>query len=392
MTSTAWDGDTRRMTAGVRIRGPYLGQSGYDYHTRELTRAMVALGMEVDLQQLEQWGPSGLPYELREPWLERLRRPAVVRGVVHCAFPTQVVATRWLPDINFTMFEATRIPRTWVEAHRAADLVVVPTEHSRRAWIDSGVPEEKLRLCPLGVRTELFRPGVRPLELEDGRGRPIGSYSRRFLNVSAVGGRKNLEGLLRAWLRATSPDDDAILLLKPGTYEAGTVAELERIVQAAEEGAGKKRREAAPIEFTWLVLPDVDMPRLFALGTHYISLSFGEGWDLPMSQAAAAGLRLIAPRHSAYLDYLGDEVASMIPARESPASSATDPWVNSLFEGANWWAPDEDAAVEQIRRAVAGKDTPAASARERMMERFTWRHAAERLLDLLDECSVMSPR
>lgn len=384
--------DTRQMGASVRVRGPYLGQSGYDYHTREFTRALMGLGVGVDLRQLEQWGPSGLPYELREPWLERLPRPASVRATVHFAFPTHVAPTRWLPDVNYTMFEATRIPRAWVAAHERCDLIVVPTEHSRRAWIDSGVPESKLRLCPLGVRSDLFRPGVRPLELRDAQGRPAASYATRFLNVSAIGGRKNLEGLLRVWLRATSSRDDAILLLKPGTYVPGAVARLEEIVRAAEASAGKRLEEAAPIEVVEAVLPDADLPRLFAAGTHYISMSFGEGWDLPMSQAAASGLRLMAPNHSGYAAYLDEQVASMISSREVPAVADGDDSIAALFEDARWWAPDEDEAVEHVRRAIAGDDAPRSSARARMVERFTWRQSAERLLEIVAECDVMSLR
>ncbi|MGE0133815.1 MAG: hypothetical protein AB7L91_06015 [Dehalococcoidia bacterium] len=380
------------MAAGVRIRGPYHGQTGYDYHTREFTRALVGQGIEVALEQVGEWGPAGLPYELREPWFEHLRRPASLRANLHIAFPTQVRPALWTPDINYTMFELTRIPEQWVEAHSRADLIVLPTQHSRRAWIDSGVPEGKLRLCPLGVRTDLFRPGVPPFDLGNAGGRPIGSYAARFLNVSAVGGRKNIEGLLRVWLRATRPTDDAVLVLKRGTTMAGSVAHLERAVRGAEDAAGKRLREAAPLAFIDLVLPDADVPRFFAAGTHYISLSFGEGWDLPMSQAAAAGLRLIAPRHSAYLDYLDDSVASMIESREVAAVSTSDAWSAALFEGANWWAPDEDEAVEHVRRAIAGDDVPAASARARMVERFTWDHAARRLLEIIEECDLLPMR
>ncbi|MGE0227704.1 MAG: hypothetical protein AB7I38_06920 [Dehalococcoidia bacterium] len=380
------------MAAGVRIRGPYLGQTGYDYHTRELARALVRRGIEVALEQLGEWGPAGLPYELREPWFERLRRPASVRANLHIAFPTQVRPAPWTPHLNYTMFEATRIPESWARAHSRADLIVLPTEHSRRAWINSGVPEEKLRLCPLGVRTDLFRPGVPSLDLADASDRPIGSYATRFLNVSAVSGRKNLEGLLRVWLRATRADDDAVLVVKRGTTMTGALAHFGRTVRDAEDAVGKRLREAAPVAFVDLVLPDADLPRLFAAGTHYISLSFGEGWDLPMSQAAASGLRLIAPRHSAYLDYLDDSVASMIESREVAAVSTSDAWSAELFDGARWWAPDEDQAVEYVRRAIAGEDAPAASARARMVERFTWDHAARRLLAIIEECEVMPVR
>jgi hypothetical protein len=52
------------------------------------------------------------------------------------------------------------------------------------------------------------------------------------------------------------------------------------------------------------------MPGLFAAASHYWSMSHGEGWDQPMIEAAASGLRLIVPRHTAYLEYLDADVAS----------------------------------------------------------------------------------
>jgi hypothetical protein len=52
------------------------------------------------------------------------------------------------------------------------------------------------------------------------------------------------------------------------------------------------------------------MPGLFAAASHYWSMSHGEGRDQPMIEAAASGLRLIVPRHTAYLEYLDADVAS----------------------------------------------------------------------------------
>jgi hypothetical protein len=72
------------------------------------------------------------------------------------------------------------------------------------------------------------------------------------------------------------------------------------------------------------------MPGLFAAASHYWSMSHGEGWDQPMIEAAASGLRLIAPRHTAYLEYLDADVAQLIPVRGTPAGAGADPWTAGL--------------------------------------------------------------
>ena len=66
----------------------------------------------------------------------------------------------------------------------------------------------------MGVDAARFRPGIDPLELPHVRGRPVADYAVRVLNVSEIGGRKNLIGMLRVWLIATKLDDDAILIVK----------------------------------------------------------------------------------------------------------------------------------------------------------------------------------
>ncbi len=380
------------MLTSLRIRGPFTGPSGYDHHVREFAREMARRGVRIRLENLEGWSSAQLPYELRDPWFESLTQPVDASTALHFCLPAAIQRIEPLINVNFTMFEATQIPMLWRRVHPLADLIVLPTESSMRAWVDSGVPESKLRLCPLGVRADIYRPGVRPLPLGEVAGRDVGSYAARFLNVSELGPRKNLSGLVSAWLRATTPGDDAVLIMKIGCYSAGTLALFEDELLSASRAAGKGFDAAAPIRFIHELLPDADMPRLFGAATHYVSLSFGEGWDLAMIEAAASGLRLIAPAHSAYLAYLNGDIASLIPSREVPADVGALDWLAELFEGASWWQPDEDVAVDLIRAAIDGRDAPRASARDRIAASFTWEQAADRLIEILEEAEAMARR
>src|SRR5262249_7766148 len=116
--------------------------------------------------------------------------------------PHQVRLARGRLNVNYTMFEADRIPRRWVRCNLTHDLVIVPTVSSRVAWTASGFPAAQVRLCPLGVDVDRFHPGVEPLSLTTREGRPVRDYRTRVLNVSEISPRKNLLALLRVWLCA----------------------------------------------------------------------------------------------------------------------------------------------------------------------------------------------
>src|SRR5262249_31055289 len=137
------------------------------------------------------------------------------------------------------------------------------------------------------------------------------------------------------------------------------------------------------ILFTDRILSDAEMPRLYAAATHYWSMSHGEGWDQPMLEAGATGLRLIAPMHSAYAAYLDASIATMIPARLVPASTDGSGSVGPLFEGAKWWDPDECAAADAVRDALRGSH--ASGPPPARIADLTWEHATTRLVEILEE-------
>jgi glycosyltransferase involved in cell wall biosynthesis len=274
-------------------------------------------------------------------------------------------------NINFTMFEANRVHPEWIRLNRSHDLLILPTESSRRAWEYSGMPTHRIRTCPLGVDPSTFFPAER---------KPAPGEPRvRFLNVSEYSSRKNLSGLLRAWIRATRPDDDTILTIKSG-------------MSLTSELLPNGFDRAAPVVIQRETLADSELPFLYRAATHYVSASFGEGWDQPMMEAAATGLKLIAPDHSAYREYLDENVATMIPARQVPVVYESDPETARLFDHAEWWEPDEDALVESIRAAIEQREPLKGSMRDRIMDRYTWNAAALRLIEILTELEPLAKK
>jgi glycosyltransferase involved in cell wall biosynthesis len=368
----------------LEVIGPFKGSSGYDRHTREFVREFVRQGVRVRLEHLAGWSVD-LPAELRETWFDSLQAPVDAETVLHFTMPNHAWARRGKRNVNYTMFEADRIPRQWAECAAAHDLIVLPTESSFKAWANSGVPEERLRISPLGVDGQFFSAPAEPLPLTTPDGRPVACYRTRFLNIAELRPRKNHLGLLRSWIRATKRDDDAVLLLKVSVFQAGVLEQFQADVTEMQQRLGRSLADAAPVVVLGQTLTNELVRSLYATATHYISMSRGEGWDQSMMEAAAAGLQLIAPEHSAYLTYLNNQEAYLIPTNLQPVRFEGRMGLEDriFFDGLGWWEPDEDAAVEIIRRIVGRTASLKSSPQARIIRDYTWSKATAQLIETI---------
>jgi glycosyltransferase involved in cell wall biosynthesis len=377
------------MGRSLIIAGHHRRPTGYGGHIREIARALDQLGIRVQLQELPTGSVGALPEEKRDPWFDTLNRAVGAGVILHICLPHHAKLVEGMLNVNCTTFETTRIPEVWAKLSLTQDLVVLPTESSKQAWMASGIPEEHIRLCPRGVDASRFHPGVEPLQLGSRRGRAVLEYKTRFLNISDFisAPRKNILGMLRVWLKATNANDDAILILKLSGYQYRWwwPDRFNRALVDIEREIGKSRRKAAPIVFNDEVLSEAQMPSVYAAATHYWSMSYGEGWDFPMTEAGATGLHLIAPKHSAYTAYLDESVAQMIPSKRVPADFNGGKGLGKLFTGSEWWEPDEEAAAEFIRQAIRTGEDSMPTARARFASELTWEQTVKRLIGILEE-------
>jgi glycosyltransferase involved in cell wall biosynthesis len=367
---------------GLEIIGPFRGTTGHDRHTREFTRQLVKRGVPVQLTPLEGWS-AALPPESREPWFEELCVPRETDIALHFTMPTLCRPRAAKRNVNYTMFEADMLPREWIARAHDHDRILVPTRCCFDTWRNSGIAEEKLSIVPFGVDGRFFSQPTPPLALLLPDGRAVASFTHRFLNIGELRPRKNHLGLLRTWARGTSRGDDAVLIVKLSA-SATALQLFQADVFDMQQRLGRSLSDAAPVVFLNQMLTDEQLRSLYASATHYISLSFGEGWDFPMTESAAAGLQLIAPRHSAYREYLGKEEALWIPATLTPAviegrAGAED---RRWFDGTSWWRPDEEAAAMTIQ-AVTANNARTQSPALRIRRDLGWDQAAARLHEVL---------
>lgn len=370
---------TPSLPPGLVVRGVFRDSSGYAYKVRRFVHHLVAAGIRVRLVDLNHGDVDLLPDGQIDPLLGTLHQPVRAKAVLSFTTPPAVEAVPGLKTITYTVFEAAQILPSWAAYSRRHDHVVVATESSRAAWLRAGHPADRIHLCPEGV--EAVPEGLtHPLPVVDGAGRRLADFPVRILNVSDFNSRKNLVGLLRVWLRTTRPGDPAALVLKVG--KGGRILEsFQLLLQQAMAETGRSLAQAAPIFLVEALLSDAEMLSLYAGATHYWSMSHGEGWDLPMTQAGAMGLTLLAPDHSAYQAYLDDRVAHLIPSRVTPAFHG--------YQGQDWWTPDEEEASRQLRAVIDDPGGTRRSAQRHLLDQFSWKAAADRLIALLTKLDAL---
>jgi len=267
-------------------------------------------------------------------------------------------------------------PREWVAAWRdAVDDLWAYTDYVRDMYLRAGMPPDRVHVVPLGVDCDRFRPGLAPL------GSLPAKKGVRFLYVGGTIARKGFDVLLNAWQKAFGPDDSVELLIKDmggkTTYAGQTGEAAVRKIQ--ESG------RFATIHYRNDDLAPSELPALYASGDVLVHPYRGEGFGLPIAEAMACGLPVIATRGGAADDFCGADEAWMIPSTRSllPNGRVGD---TETVEPAWWLEPSEEALVAALREAALDAGLRASKgrmARERILGGFTWAHAVARAQDRL---------
>jgi len=210
-----------------------------------------------------------------------------------------------------------------------------------------------------------------------------------FLYVGSYSFRKGVDLLLEAFLTEFSAEEPVELRLQcPG---AGRGEEFNHCLESIQ-----RLRPQGRVRLNASERSPESMNVLYNESDCVVTLSRGEGWCMPLTEALLCEVPVIAPRSTGMAEYLDDSIAELLPTRELPAQEASGAFAGTFATvygkpGITYHEPDVAAARAAMRRVYEQPDAArekARAGRRRILTRFSWESAArgveQACLSLLD--------
>ena len=199
-----------------------------------------------------------------------------------------------------------------------ADVIATCTEYGRRETVKAVIGGRSPLVIPHGVDTRVFKP-LPPEERQSlrQRFRRASSLEPNTLIVCSVGAnsiRKDLARTIAAFARFSETlSVPAVLYLHSAPVDNGldlTQAALASGLHPGHDVLFPENHHATR------GISDAALNQIYNASDLYFTTTLGEGWGLPITEAMAAGLPVVGPRHSS-LEELGvDGRAVLYECRE----------------------------------------------------------------------------
>lgn len=261
---------------------------------------------------------------------------------------------------------------------RGEDLIITSTSWSKARIVEYGFRPDRVHVVPLGVDSHLFRPLLPAARTATRAALGVGVDEALFLNVGAPLWNKGADLLLRAFaqlrlrglpVRLMVKDQSGLYGVPFGSFLktlGGTHPELLRdyVLSGITVVPGN-------------LAPD-QLATLMGIADCYVSPYRAEGFNLPVLEAVACGVPVIATAGGATDDFCTDDTAVRVTGRFL-RKDTDDGLVGAYVE------PDFDVLVDAMAKVAGGwRPDPAASAaaRRTTLERCSWQRAAQETLHL----------
>jgi len=306
----------------ILVRAPFLTQSGYGEHGRFVMRALRKYEDFFDIFALPiAWGQTSWCWEDNEErkWFDSIIKKTISDQATHgenLSYDVSVQVTvpnEWekLAPVNIGVtagIEATEVSPAWVEKSLLMDRIIVPSQFAADIFKNTkvGVTNKGTNETVNDFKTptpfEVIHYPVKEYNTE--KIKLDLDYNFNFMTVAQWGPRKNVDNLIR-WFVEEFIDQEVGLVLKLSFHKNCYMDRKLAHVSVANILANYPQRKCK-VYVLHGHMTDNQMDSIYKNPKikSFVTATHGEGFGLPLFEAAINALPVIAPEWSGHLDFL----------------------------------------------------------------------------------------
>jgi glycosyltransferase involved in cell wall biosynthesis len=305
----------------VIVVAPLLSKSGYGVHARFVVDALSTRPDLFDLYVSPlTWGESSWMYEntpKRKFYDFLIQKGANFQGPFDISVQV-TVPTEWqnFAKINVGVtagVETNKVPLPWLQRCNSMDKLIVTSQHTKSTFtqskydIKSEINDEVLSLVGCQKPVEVVTYPVKNLTPVNVESRVELPCEFNFLSVTQIAPRKNMEKLIQ-WFIEEFRNEDVGLVLKAHGANNST-PDRERTEGMLRNFIAEQGSRQCKIHHIHGSMTDEELHGLYIHPKIkcYVTATHGEGFGLPIYEAAYSGLPVIAPNWSGHKDFLSIE-------------------------------------------------------------------------------------
>jgi len=350
----------------VILRAPLLTNSGYGVHSRQIFEWLYnRTDVELTVECLA-WG--------RTSWiLKGEKENGIIEKIMSCSKPISqgsydISIQVQLPDewdislakknIGITaLVETDKCSLEWVNRCNKMDSIIVPSTFTKNVLKRSGIVNCNVHVVPEWYNRHILNRSTVSKTLSDNRYDNI----KKPFSILLIGtltsqipedDRKNLINTIK-WIHEEFKGNEDVGIVLKTNFGKGTTHDK----QLCKEYLRRFKSELGiPKEDTFVTIlhGNMESKEIASLYHHkniklYGSATRGEGYGLPLIEAAVAGLPIVATGWSGHLEFLDKEYFGVVDYDLVEISkSRVD---GRIFkEGFKWANPKEESFKKQIRK------------------------------------------
>ena len=362
------------MRKKIFVKGPVLTQSGYGEQARFALRALKSREDLFDIYiQPIIWGGTGWVWEEDEfrQWMdEKITKTQVMlqQGLLQPDISLQITIPNEFEkicpvNIGYTAgIEATKCSPQWLPKCNEMDKVLVVSTHAKNSIVstvaeatNNQTGEVMPYRCDVPVEVVWeTTPRHEPESLE----MLSLDFENNFLMISQLGPRKNFENSLVWWVEEFI--DKEVGLVVKTNFKNNSIMDHALVEKHVSSLLAKYPDRKCKV---YLLHGDLTSSQMSGLYTHpkikaLINISHGEGFGLPMFEAAREGLPIITVGWSGQLDFLshnGEDYFQSVDFSIQPVQEQAV-WPGVIEKETMWAFADQGDYKMTLRKTLKNLD------------------------------------